>query len=81
MLYACFVATLLYDCKNCCRFILQFTILLYTYIYTKPMDTFRKELRLAVLIDADNVSYTHVKEMLEEIAKSGTPTIKRIYAD
>ena len=45
------------------------------------MDTFRKELRLAVLIDADNVSYTHVKEMLEEIAKSGTPTIKRIYAD
>jgi len=40
-----------------------------------------KELRLAVLIDADNVSHTHVKEMLEEIAKSGTPTIKRIYAD
>lgn len=45
------------------------------------MDTFRKELRLAVLIDADNVSHNHVKEMLEEIAKSGTPTIKRIYAD
>ncbi|TRW24875.1 NYN domain-containing protein [Flavobacterium zepuense] len=45
------------------------------------MDTFRKELRLAVLIDADNVSYSHIKEMLEEIAKSGTPTIKRIYAD
>jgi len=45
------------------------------------MDTFRKELRLAVLIDADNVSYSYIKEMLEEIAKSGTPTIKRIYAD
>jgi uncharacterized LabA/DUF88 family protein len=40
-----------------------------------------KDLRLAVLIDADNVSYTYIKEMLEEIAKSGTPTIKRIYAD
>jgi uncharacterized LabA/DUF88 family protein len=37
--------------------------------------------RLAVLIDADNVPYSNVKEMLEEIAKNGTPTIKRIYAD
>lgn len=40
-----------------------------------------KESRLAVLIDAENVSYTNVKEMLEEISKNGTPTIKRIYAD
>lgn len=40
-----------------------------------------KDLRLAVLIDADNVPYSNVKEMLEEIAKDGTPTIKRIYAD
>lgn len=37
--------------------------------------------KLAVLIDADNVSYSTIKEMLEEIAKNGTPTIKRIYAD
>jgi len=37
--------------------------------------------RLAVLIDADNVPYTNVKEMLEEISKSGTPTVKRIYGD
>ncbi|MCC6819077.1 MAG: NYN domain-containing protein [Bacteroidia bacterium] len=37
--------------------------------------------KLAVLIDADNVTYTNVKEMLEEISKNGTPTIKRIYAD
>jgi uncharacterized LabA/DUF88 family protein len=37
--------------------------------------------KLAVLIDADNIPYAHVKEMLEEIAKNGTPTIKRIYAD
>jgi len=37
--------------------------------------------RLAVLIDADNVPYSNVKEMLEEIAKYGTPTFKRIYGD
>ena len=40
-----------------------------------------KELRLAVLIDADNVPYSNIKEMLEEIATYGTPTFKRIYAD
>ncbi len=40
-----------------------------------------KELRLAVLIDADNVPYANIKGMLEEIAKYGTPTFKRIYAD
>jgi uncharacterized LabA/DUF88 family protein len=37
--------------------------------------------KLAVLIDADNVPYANVKEMLEEISRYGTPTIKRIYAD
>ena len=40
-----------------------------------------KDLRFAVLIDADNVPYAHVKEMFQEIAKYGTPTFKRIYAD
>lgn len=40
-----------------------------------------KELRLAVLIDADNVPYSNIKGMMEEIAKYGTPTTKRIYAD
>lgn len=44
------------------------------------IDT-RKDLKLAVLIDADNVPYANVKEMFEEIAKYGTPTFKRIYAD
>jgi uncharacterized LabA/DUF88 family protein len=39
------------------------------------------DLRLAVLIDADNVPYAHVKGMMEEIAKYGTPTFKRIYGD
>ncbi len=37
--------------------------------------------KLAVLIDADNVPYSMVTEMFEEISKNGTPTIKRIYAD
>ncbi len=39
------------------------------------------DLRLAVLIDADNIPYSNVKGMLEELAKYGTPTFKRIYGD
>ena len=39
------------------------------------------DLRLAVLIDADNIPFKNVREMLEEIAKYGTPTFKRIYGD
>lgn len=39
------------------------------------------DLRLAVLIDADNVPYSNVKGMMEEIALYGTPTFKRIYGD
>ena len=38
-------------------------------------------LKLAVLIDGDNIPSAHVKEMMEEIAKYGNPTIKRIYGD
>ena len=38
-----------------------------------------KDLKLAVLIDADNIPYSNVKGMLNEIAKFGIPTIKRIY--
>lgn len=39
------------------------------------------ELRLAVLIDAENVPYSNIKGIMEEIAKYGIPTIKRIYGD
>ena len=39
------------------------------------------ELKLAVLIDGDNIPSVYVKEMMEEIAKYGIPTIKRIYGD
>src|SRR6187402_505585 len=42
---------------------------------------FQKDSRLAVLIDADNVPYSNVKGVMEEIAKYGTPTFKRIYGD
>lgn len=41
----------------------------------------KKDLQLAVLIDADNIPYTNIKGMLEEIAKFGIPAIKRIYGD
>jgi uncharacterized LabA/DUF88 family protein len=36
---------------------------------------------LAVLIDGDNIPSASIKEMMEEIAKYGNPTIKRIYGD
>jgi uncharacterized LabA/DUF88 family protein/Fe-S-cluster formation regulator IscX/YfhJ len=41
-----------------------------------PNDT-----RIAVLIDADNIPSANIKVMMEEIAKYGTPTFKRIYGD
>lgn len=41
----------------------------------------KKDLKLAVIIDADNVPFVNVKGMMEEIAKYGIPTFKRIYGD
>ena len=38
-------------------------------------------LNIAVLIDGENIPSAHVHEMMEEIAKYGNPTIKRIYGD
>ena len=38
-------------------------------------------LRLAVLIDAENVPRNCIKSVMKEIAIYGTPTIKRIYGD
>ena len=40
-----------------------------------------KELRLAVLIDADNAPRTALREVMAEVAVYGTPTVKRIYGD
>ena len=43
------------------------------------MPESEKDLRLAVLIDADNASRTAMKDVMAEVAVYGTPTIKRIY--
>ena len=40
-----------------------------------------KDKCLAVLIDAENISARNIKNMLIEISRYGTPTIKRIYGD
>ena len=39
------------------------------------------ELRFAVLIDAENIPYKNIRGILAEVAKYGTPTLKRIYGD
>lgn len=45
------------------------------------MEESTKDVRLAVLIDADNISHHYVEPMMQEIARYGNPTIKRIYGD
>ncbi len=45
------------------------------------LETAKSEQRLAVLIDADNAPRTAMKDVMEEIAIYGNPTIKRIYGD
>lgn len=40
-----------------------------------------KEISIAVLIDADNISAHYIQPMMLEIARYGNPTIKRIYGD
>jgi hypothetical protein len=44
---------------------------------TEPQAT----VRLAVLIDADNVSSSHAAALLAELARYGAPTVKRAYGD
>lgn len=39
------------------------------------------EMKIAVLIDADNVSDKYIKHIFDEISNHGTPTYKRIYGD
>lgn len=41
----------------------------------------KENTNMAVLIDGDNIPSANVKDMMEEIAKYGNPTIKRIYGD
>lgn len=40
-----------------------------------------ENVRLAVLIDADNTSPKHASALMEEVAKYGVPTVKRAYGD
>jgi len=40
-----------------------------------------QDLRLAVLIDADNAPRTALREIMAEVAVYGAPTVKRIYGD
>ncbi|PPL02349.1 NYN domain-containing protein [Parapedobacter indicus] len=39
------------------------------------------DLKIAVLIDADNVSSSTIENILDEVKRYGIPSIKRIYAD
>ena len=41
----------------------------------------QQTVRLAVLIDADNVSSSHSAALLAELARYGVPTVKRAYGD
>ena len=45
------------------------------------MSNERSELRLAVLIDADNAPRTALRSIMAEAAVYGVPTVKRIYGD
>lgn len=40
-----------------------------------------KEIKLAVLIDAENISAKYIKYIFEELPNHGIPTYKRIYGD
>ena len=37
--------------------------------------------KLAVLIDADNASYKSIEAIMEEVAKYGIASVKRVYGD
>jgi uncharacterized protein (TIGR00288 family) len=45
------------------------------------VETDSSAVRIAVLIDADNTSPKYAEAILDELAKYGTPTIKRAYGD
>ena len=48
------------------------------FAYIVSMDD---SMKLAVLIDAENVSYRYVDIIMDELAKEGTITYRRIYGD
>lgn len=46
-----------------------------------PSENMKSNFKIAVLIDGDNAQSKILKEMLEEVAKYGKATIRRIYGD
>ncbi|MCD7775414.1 MAG: NYN domain-containing protein, partial [Clostridiales bacterium] len=51
------------------------------FIFIEEPKTSSSDIKFAVLIDADNIPYSYIRGILSEIARYGTPTIKRIYGD
>lgn len=47
----------------------------------KTLSNGSSNIRLAVLIDADNISANRVEPLLKEVAKYGNANVKRIYGD
>ncbi|ACB49893.1 hypothetical protein cce_0542 [Crocosphaera subtropica ATCC 51142] len=47
----------------------------------KTLEDGSSNIRLAVLIDAENVSANIIEALLQEVAKYGTANVKRIYGD
>ncbi|MEA5510907.1 NYN domain-containing protein [Crocosphaera sp. UHCC 0190] len=47
----------------------------------KSLENGSSNIRLAVLIDAENVSASVIEPLMQEIAKYGTANVKRIYGD
>ncbi len=45
------------------------------------VSTMERTARLAVLVDADNARASSIKELLAEVARYGTATVKRAYGD
>ncbi len=45
------------------------------------MEKDKKDKKIAILIDADNVSEKYIKHIIDEISNHGMPTYKRIYGD
>lgn len=48
---------------------------------TNKGDFMEKEIKIAVLIDAENISAKYIKYIFQELPNHGIPTYKRIYAD
>lgn len=65
--------------QTCLPAFIQVTLILLHKAKTNQI--MQSDFKLAVLIDGDNIPSAYVKEMMEEIAKYGNPTIKRIYGD